>query len=108
VPEENMVASCSVGGILHTFVATSSAVFVTWKGGQGMWNAGGSGFPAGLIRLAAAPQGQQISAISAIDDNGILTVFCRTANAASWVLWRGRDGRWSSGSTFSHFAAAPR
>jgi hypothetical protein len=114
-PEENMIASAlAPSGSFHTFVATPEAVFVTWDNPTTRkWVGAGGGYMAGLQRFAPAPTGHRIVAISATVARGILHVFVRTANGASWVTWQGANLTWQGGgggwhARLVHFGAPPR
>jgi hypothetical protein len=113
--DEEMIASgVAPTGVLHTFVARSDAVFVTWYGGKEWSGKGrGGGYPAGVSHFAAAPKGQKIVGITCVNYGNLFWLFCRTEDGASWATWQspttnswsGGGGGWAAG--FSHFAAKP-
>jgi predicted chitinase len=110
--DENLIASAVAGGVLHEFVATPDAVFVTWQAG-GKWSGAGrgGGYPAGVRHFCAAPKGHKLTAIAAVAAYGLFYVFARTEDGASWITWQargkwsGEGGGWMAG--LSHFAARP-
>jgi hypothetical protein len=112
--DEEMICSVVKGGLLHVFVATARAVFVTWQGGDGNWWGAGAN-RARLMHLCPTIDNRNIVGITAsVSPAGVLHLFVRFRDGTTAVTWQGANSSTWSGAVagrqvagLSYLAAAP-